>query len=152
MSIKIYKNILKESDRKKLLKFCKTKIEDLGSDWPGLQSKNNLHINPEVNLFNEILINKYIKGYSIQHQWVNYTEGDVINWHNHPISKLSAVYFLKNPDNLGTLFRDDKYSYDKITFTKCPENSLLVFDSKKTHSQPCSPKKIKRYTIAVDLI
>jgi hypothetical protein len=152
VSIKIYKNILKESDRKKLLKFCKTKIEDLGSDWPGLQSKNNLHINPEVNLFNEILINKYIKGYSIQHQWVNYTEGDIINWHNHPISKLSAVYFLKNPDNLGTLFRDDKYSYDKITFTKCPENSLLVFDSKKTHSQPCSPKKIKRYTIAVDLI
>ena len=150
--MKIYKNILSETDRKKLLKFCKSKLQNLGPDWPGLQSKNNLNTYPEVGLFNKLLINKYVKGYSIQHQWVNYTEGDVINWHNHPISKLSAVYFLKNPDNLGTIFRNEKYNYDKITFTKCPQNSLLVFDSKKIHSQPCSPKKIKRYTIAVDLI
>jgi len=150
--MKLYKNILLETERKKLLKFCKTKLKNLGPDWPGLQSKNNLNIYPEVDLFNKLLVSKYVKGCSIQHQWVNYTEGNIINWHNHPISKLSAVYFLKNPDNLGTIFRNEKYSYDKITFTRCPQNSLLVFDSKKIHSQPCSPKKIKRYTIAIDLI
>jgi len=152
MFIKIHKNILKEIERKKLLKFCKKQVKDLGPDWPGLQSKNNLHTFSELSHFTKLMTSVYLKGYQIINLWANYTEGDVINWHNHPISKLSAVYFLKNPDNLGTLFRDDKYSYDKITFTKCPENSLLVFDSSKTHSQPCSPKKIKRYTIAFDLI
>lgn len=150
--MKLYRNILKEKERKKLLKFCKTKLEYLGDSFPGLQSKNNLHTFPELNEFIEILLQKYAKKYNIQACWINYSEGDIINWHNHSNVKLSAVYFLQNPDSLGTIFRNEKYNYDKITSTKGPQNSLLVFDSKKTHSQPYSNKKIKRYSIAVDLI
>ena len=50
------------------------------------------------------------------------------------------------------MFRDERYSWDKIISTKGPQNSLLVFEGHKVHSQPYSPKKIKRYTIAIDLI
>ena len=150
--MKLYKNILPEVERKKLLKFCKTKLEDFGDNWPGLQSKNNLHAYPEMDFFVNSLLNKYMKGYKIETSWVNYSEGDIINWHSHPTAKKSVVYFLKNPDSLGTIFRNEKYNYDKITSTKGPQNSLLVFDGKKTHSQPYTHKKIERYTIAVDLI
>ena len=148
--MKLYRNILQEKERKKLLKFCKTKLENFGDNWPGLQ--NNLHTYPEFNLFIKTILNKHLKNYKVETAWVNYSEGDIINWHSHPTAKKSAVYFLQNPDNLGTIFRNEKYNYDKIISTKGPQNSLLVFDGSKTHSQPYSHKKIKRYTIAVDLI
>ncbi len=150
--MKLYRDILQEKERKKLLKFCKTKLENFGDNWPGLQSKNNLHTYPEFNLFIKTILNKHLKNYKVETAWVNYSEGDIINWHSHPTAKKSAVYFLQNPDNLGTIFRNEKYNYDKIISTKGPQNSLLVFDGSKTHSQPYSHKKIKRYTIAVDLI
>jgi len=150
--MKLYKNILKENDRKKILKFIKTKVRYFGKNVPGLQTEMNLHHYPEMSVFYKTLLNKYIKNMTIQNSWGNYCEGDEINWHNHPTCRLSAVYFLKNPDSLGTIFRNEEFNYDKIISTKCPENSLLVFDGGKTHSQPYSPKKIKRYTIAVDLI
>ena len=149
--MKLYKNILSEVERRKLLKFCKTKLENFGDNWPGLQSKNNLHSYPQMNTFVNTILKK-VKDYKIETSWVNYSKGDFINWHRHPTAKLSAVYFLKNPDSLGTIFRNEKYNYDKIISTKAPQNSLLVFDGSKTHSQPYTHKKIERYTIAVDLI
>ena len=64
--MKLHKNILSEVERKKLLKFCKTKLEDFGDAWPGLQSKNNLHTYSEMNFFVNTLLNKYMKGYKIE--------------------------------------------------------------------------------------
>ena len=76
--MKLYKNILSEVERKKLLKFCKTKLENFGDNWPGLQSKNNLHSYPQMNTFvNSIL--KKVKDYKIETSWVNYSKGDFIN-------------------------------------------------------------------------
>ena len=150
--MKLYKSVLEEKERKKLLKFVKTKVRYWNDKVPGLQTPMDLHTHSETNSFYNKILNKYFKGMTIQYSWANYSEGDIINWHNHPAAKISAVYFLKNPDNLGTIFRNEKYNYDKITSTKCPENSLLVFDASKTHSQPYSPKKIKRYSIAIDLL
>jgi hypothetical protein len=150
--MKLYKNIVEEKDRKKLLKFVKTKVKYWNDKVPGLQTPMDLHTHPETQHFYKKILQKYFKDMSIQYSWANYSEGDIINWHNHPAATISAVYFLKNPDNLGTIFRNEKYSYDKITSTKCPENSLLVFDASKIHSQPYSPKKIKRYSIAIDLL
>ena len=150
--MKIYKNILTEKERKKLLKIVKTKVKYWNDKVPGLQTPMDLHTHPETQYFYNKVLQKYFKDMSIQYSWANYSEGDIINWHNHPTAKKSVVYFLKNYDNLGTIFRNEKYSYDKITSTKCPENSLLIFDASKTHSQPHSPKKIKRYSIAIDLI
>jgi len=149
---KLYKNILKESDRKKILKFVKTKVRYFGKNVPGLQTEMNLHYHSEMSVFYKILLDKYMKNMNIQNSWGNYTEGDIINWHNHPTCKYSAVYYLQNPDSLGTIFRDEEFNYDKIISTKCPENSLMVFRGGIVHSQPYTPKKIKRYSIAVDLI
>jgi len=149
---KLYKNILKESDRKKILKFVKTKVRYFGRNVPGLQTEMNLHYHSEMSVFYKILLDKYMKNMNIQNSWGNYTEGDIINWHNHPTCKYSAVYYLQNPDSLGTIFRDEEFNYDKIISTKCPENSLMVFRGGIIHSQPYTPKKIKRYSIAIDLI
>ena len=150
--MKLYKNILKENDRKKILKFIKTKVRYFGKNVPGLQTEMNLHYHSEMSVFYKILLDKYMKNMNIQNSWGNYTEGDIINWHNHPTCKYSAVYYLQNPDSLGTIFRDEEFNYDKIISTKCPENSLMVFRGGIVHSQPYTPKKIKRYSIAVDLI
>jgi len=150
--MKLYKNILTEKERKKLLTFVKTQVRDLSPKCPGLQTLMDLHTFDETKHFYNLVMSKYFKNMTIENSWGNYCEGDEINWHNHPTCKLSVVYFLKNSDSLGTMFRDERYNWDKITSPKCPQNSLLVFDGNKIHSQPYSPKKIKRYTIAIDLI
>ena len=151
--MKLHKDILTEKERKKLLNFVKTQVKDFGPKAPGLQSTMDLHTHKQTQNFFKILLDKYFKGLTIENAWANYTKGDEFNWHNHPTCHLSAVYFLQNPDSLGTIFRNQEYEYyDKIIFTKCPENSLLVFEGGRVHSQPISPKKINRYTIAVDLI
>ena len=64
--MKLYRNILQEKERKKLLKFCKTKLEDFGDNWPGLQSKNNLHTHPELNFFIKTILNKHLKNYKVE--------------------------------------------------------------------------------------
>ena len=150
--MKLYKNVLEEKERKKLLKFVKTKVRYWNDKVPGLQTPMDLHTHAETQYFYKKILQKYFKDMSIQYSWANYSEGDIINWHTHPTSIISAVYFLKNPDSLGTIYRNEKYIYDKIISTKAPQNSLLVFDGSKTHSQPYTHKKIERYTIAVDLI
>ena len=150
--MKLYKNILTEKERKKLLTFVKTQVRDLSPKCPGLQTLMDLHTFDETKHFYNLVMSKYFKNMTIENSWGNYCEGDEINWHNHPTCKLSAVYFLQNSDSLGTMFRDERYNWDKITSPKCPQNSLLVFDGNKVHSQPYSPKKIKRYSIAIDLI
>ena len=68
--MKLYKNILPEVERKKLLKFCKTKLEDFGDNWPGLQSKNNLHAYPEMDFFVNSLLNAGIGKLFKENIWV----------------------------------------------------------------------------------
>ena len=57
---KIYKNILNKKEQKDLLAFVKTKIQSLGEDYPGLQTKSDLHTYKELNPFLR-KINKHIK-------------------------------------------------------------------------------------------
>ena len=59
--MKLYKNILKEKDRKKILKFVKTKVRYFGKNVPGLQTEMNLHSYFEMSVFYKTLLNKYIK-------------------------------------------------------------------------------------------
>ena len=145
---KIYKNILNKKQRKDLLVFVKTKIEDLGEDYPGLQTKNNLHMYKELHPFLN-KINKHIKSNKINMCWCNYTDGSNILWHNHEGLKYSMVYYLKNPKKLGVMFKNGKHS---IKYTEGLENSLVIFDGSKIHSAPNYHKKINRYTIAIDII
>ena len=144
---KTHKNILKNKERKSLLKFVKSKVKDLGPLFPGLQSEPNLHEYKEINVL-LTKINKLITPYCIQKCWANYTDGSYITWHKHP-SKYALVYYLYSPENLGVMFLKE---HNKIEYTKGLENSIVMFNSNKIHSAPNSPKKINRYTISWDLI
>jgi hypothetical protein len=143
----IYKNILKEQERLKLLEFCKTQVKDLGDKFPGLQSPPNLHKNKELKTFLS-KIKLIIHGYQIKSCWVNKLTGEDLCWHQHPNVDLSLVYYLKNKSNIGTMF---KKSETKVIIKKCPQNSLLTFDSNLIHSSPLHLPE-ERYSIAIDVI
>ena len=148
MNLEIHKNILTKKEQKDLLAFVKTKVQNLGENYPGLQTKNNLHMYKELNPFLR-KINKHIKSNKIDMCWCNYTDGSYISWHNHEGFKYSIVYYLKSPQKLGLMFKNGKYG---IKYTEGLENSLVIFDGSKVHSMPNSHKKINRYTIAIDII
>ena len=148
MNLKTHKNILSKKEQKDLLAFVKTKVQRLGEDYPGLQTKSDLHTYKELHPFLK-KINIYIKSNKIDMCWCNYTDGSYISWHNHEGLKYSIVYYLKSPQKLGVMFKNGKYG---IKYTEGLENSLVIFDGSKVHSMPNSHKKINRYTIAIDII
>ena len=145
--VRIYKNILLKKDRLKLLKFVKKIVKDLGPDFPGLQTDPNLHTYKEILPLLKT-IKKHLKGYTIQKCWSNFSEGNYIAWHSHPDCDISMVYYLKNKSDIGTVF---KKQGSEVDVKKCPENSLLIFNSKLVHSVPYHLKE-ERYSITFDLI
>lgn len=153
MNFKTYKNILNKNEKINLFKFVKKELKDLGETFPGLQTECYLHERKEMKDFVE-KINKYIKPYKIFKCWGVLSEGKEIYWHNHIGYKYSFVYYLKNPEKAGTMFLNLKKreNHDFISYSKGEENSLLKFDSSLYHSTPNTHKKIKRYTIAFDVI
>ena len=125
--MKLYKNILTEKERKKLLRFVKTKVKYWNDKVPGLQTPMNLHTHPETQHFDKKMLQKYFKDMSIQYSWANYSEGDIINWHNHPASVISAVYFLKNPELMKKQISDCEETLNKIrSKTSSSDESALV--------------------------
>tara|TARA_R100001132_G_scaffold18401_1_gene16190 strand:- start:20 stop:457 length:438 start_codon:yes stop_codon:yes gene_type:complete len=142
---KVRKNILNTKEKNKLLKFVKTKVKSIYG-CPGLQTDSNLHTYREMDYFLDKIKNE-VKNYRIVKCWGNYTDGSYSAWHDHP-SKYALVYYLYSPENLGVMFRKEN---DTIEYTKGLENSIAMFNSNKIHSVPNSPKKINRYSIAVDL-
>jgi hypothetical protein len=142
---KVRKNILSTKEKNKLLKFVKTKVKSI-EGCPGLQTDPNLHTYREMDYFLDKIKNE-IKNYHIVKCWANYTDGSYIAWHEHP-SKYALVYYLYSPENLGVMFQKEN---NIIEYTKGLENSIVMFNSNKIHSVPNSPKKINRYSIAVDL-
>ena len=93
--MKIYKNILKEKEKRKILNFIKKEVKDLGDNHPGLQTPSNMHVRPEMKPFVEA-VQKYIKPYQIFKCWGVCSVGDTICWHTHPNSRCSFVYYLLN--------------------------------------------------------
>ena len=60
--LETHKNILTKKEQKDLFNFVKTKLQKLGKDYPGLQTKSNLHTYKELRPFlkkiNTQLLNK----------------------------------------------------------------------------------------------
>ena len=143
-----HKNILTKKEQKDLFNFVKTKLQKLGRDYPGLQTKNDLHTYKELHPFLK-KINKHIKPNKIDMCWCNYTDGSYISWHTHENIKYSIIYYLKSPKKLGVMFAKNRSG---IEYTEGLENSLVMFDGSREHSVPNSHKKMNRYTIAFDII
>ena len=154
MDIKERLNVLNKNQQSALLKLINKKVSKRpdrgGLSFPCFQTAANLHEYKEANPLIKKL-KKYIsKNFVVTKCWAVYTEGDEITWHQHD-EDLSIVYYLRNKESLGTLFRGkDK----KVISLKAPENSLIIFRGKEIHSPPPKKRgglKMRRYTVALNL-
>lgn len=124
----------------------------------GLQSPSNLHkIVAQKKYFN--FYKKISKCINPENQfkleivksWINHQDKNTPqNWHRHSYCTMTCVYFLTNPEGLGTEYQIDT-SGGPIRFScKMKENSLLCLPGKLLHSAPAVKNKKERYSIAVD--
>ena len=152
-NIKVYKNVLTESERKQLLKISKKYIKKIGVH-PGLQSENIIEIylrsRGEGHLIDKIVQKAKLHKLKTNHRtfWFNYSDPsmDYINWHSHgPNIRRGLVYYLENPENLGTMFKIDGKEYQ----IKGEENSVIVFDTKIEHTFP-NNVTLRRTSVAMD--
>ena len=149
--IEYYKNILDKKTKQKVFNYVKKEVKDLGEDYPCFQTDPDLHIKPEMKEFVDI-VSKYVEPYTIRKMWCVCSIGDAFAWHDHSKYKYSFVYFLHNPDKVGTMFKKPSKHNNKVTYSKGDENTMIKFDASLTHSPPNTYKRIKRYTIAFDVI
>jgi len=147
MDIEKHFNVLNQKEQSSILNLVDKRLTQM-PDGPGLQTYHDLHYCEELKPLIEEL-KKYIPGNFIIHKcWANHTDGGYINWHLHK-SDLSVVYYLKNKESIGTIFRIN----DKEILLEGPENSLVIFKN-ELHSVPPRKRgtpKINRYSIAFEL-
>ena len=165
MKYHIIKNVLTNQERKKLIKDCQPylmtgkEMSDMlfkekniiTGRYPGRQTREYLHTIPcfqlPINKILRAISEEFKRSFVLQMSWINWTNGNKedINWHNHPYTNYSAVYYIKTFPffNNGTLFEDG--------FIKSPQNSVLIFPAEIKHTAPSSPLRFDRYTMALDL-
>lgn len=145
--MELFKKILLEKERIKLLDVVKNKVKKIGPTFPGLQTSNTLHKHKSM----EILLKKlkpYHKKYNIINCWANFSKGNFMCFHKHENFDENMVYFLENKCNMGPMFKKEN---SEIEVTKCPENSLLIFNNDMLHSAPCHLPQ-DRYSIAFEMM
>lgn len=154
--IKVYKNVLTDSERKMLVESSKKYLKKISPDHPGLQSVNYLDRLFKINQDKDasFLIDKLIKKSKLNNLkmrdcWVNYTDLNekYTCWHVHQGIKKSLVYYLDNPENLGTIFRDDREQCQISGM----ENSMILFDPDIEHTVPYNIS-LPRLSIAMDFV
>jgi uncharacterized protein (TIGR02466 family) len=104
--------------------------------------------------------------YKISAGWFNYyNKGDYQEFHIHPSSYFSAVYFLKNPKGSGRLIfknplnkmlplknlKYNEFSYETCSYNP-PERSLIIFQSDLWHMVEKCKNVTPRITTAFNLI
>jgi hypothetical protein len=148
----VFNNVLTENERFTLLKESKPLLEKLSESHPGLQTKSDFHLKlDQKGLFypiQKILKKSKVNG-NINKCWVNYTDENIkyISWHKHQNIKNTLVYFIENPENVGTIFRIN----GKEMQVKASTNSLITFPPSIEHTVPNNITK-PRYSLAIDLI
>ena len=147
MDIKKHLNVLNKKEQASILKLIDKHLTRI-PNCPGLQTYPDLHNHDELKPLIDRL-KEYITGnFTVDKCWANHTDGGYTNWHLHK-SDLSVVYYLKNKEAIGTIFRIN----DKIVSVEGPENSLIIFKS-ELHSVPPRKRgtpKMNRYSIAFEL-
>ena len=147
-------NIFTNIQRKDLLNKSKPFICHIPGH-PARQTKPNLHYNPSLGVYFQILKER-IKNdprignlnFEIVGSWLNEDRGkkEDICYHKHS-ADYTCLYYIKTLPyfNSGTLFAD-------YGFVRAKQNSLLIYPGNLIHGTPSYPFHfIKRYTLAVDL-
>jgi hypothetical protein len=67
--------------------------------------------------------------------YMQYEKGDYVKWHNHPLSTLSAVYFLDLKDNKDAV--SFKTLDGSFHIPNVKEGDILIFPSLMVHSTMC---------------
>jgi hypothetical protein len=120
------------------------------------QSYNNMHFIYEDDKYFDIFLRKLVNEvgkYSKNKMemtscWFNVCKEDSnFGFHDHPASDLTCVFFLKNCNENGTIFKFENTLLQLLV----KDNSLVFFDPSLTHSVP-EWKGSDRYTIAADFI
>jgi hypothetical protein len=152
MEISQHLHILSKKQQSALLKLIDKKLvripADPGKYYPGLQTYPDLHRSKELKPLIKSLKDYIHEPFIVTKCWANHTDGGYTSWHSHT-ADLSAVYYLKNKESLGTLFRIN----NKISSFEAPENSLIIFKH-QTHCVPARKKGapiINRYSIAFEI-
>ncbi len=152
MDISEHRHILNKKQQSALLKLINKKLvrvpADPGKYYPGLQTYADLHLSKELQPLIKSLKDYIHESFIITKCWANHTDGGYTSWHSHT-ADLSVVYYLKNKESLGTLFKVN----NKIISFQAPENSLIIFKH-QTHSVPPRKKgtpKLNRYSIAFEI-
>ena len=147
MDIKEYLNVLNQKEQSSILKLVDKKLTKIPT-CPGLQTYPDLHSYEELKPLLERLKEYITENFTVNKCWANHTDGGYIFWHVHK-SDLSVVYYLKNKEALGTMFRIN----DKIIRPEGLQNSLIIFKN-ELHSAPSIKRgepKIDRYSISFEI-
>ena len=151
-NIRIFHNILTEYERKLLLEEITPLLYKIQGSFPGLQTNPDLHfLLMQKGIFNLILkIQKKSKiSGTISKCWGNYSDETMqyCSWHIHPNTKNTIVYFLENPENLGTICRKNGKEFQ----IKAPTNSAISLPPSMEHTFPYNITK-PRYSLSIDFV
>ena len=136
--IKIYRNVLTEDERLELIRDSNKYLIKFPEN-PNLQSPSNSH-----EKFNEQSLKSIQKlldkiGFtSILRCWSTYMNPKKIEgcWHKHPVN-LTSIYYMENPESLGTVFRVDNKEFR----IDVPTNTLVVIPGYIDHNVPMNITK-----------
>lgn len=153
----IYKasEIISEKDNNKLIKRClavKEKVSRGGTHWmsPVYNTMNSYDLNtdkafqPLINIVTHH-VHEFTKAYGsddkykCSNAWVNvYKKGDYQEFHTHPKSIFSAVYFVKAPEGSGSLILSNPNCPDMLPIQNIREDNSLNFETCSYKPEPRS--------------
>ena len=137
--IDVYHNVLSEEKRLRLLSEVKRHYQQLEGGFPSYQTHPDLHlhISPDIlQVFQELTkFTRVCKCWSL----FTHVSGES-EWHTHQFER-SSVYYLYNPEGLGTEFDDGRIDY--------PQNTLITFPGHLRHRPPDHINK-PRHSFVID--
>lgn len=74
--------------------------------------------------------------------YIQYEQGDYVKWHNHPLSTMSAVYYVDLPETKDVIsFKS--FDGEHVYRPEVKEGDVLFFPSTMPHSTICTSEKGK---------
>jgi len=144
--IKIHRNVLTEEERLGLIKDSNKYLIKFPIS-PNLQSEPDLHKKLNEHSLKSIqkLLDK-IGFTSILSCWSTYIDPIKVEgcWHKHAVN-LTSIYYMENPESLGTVFRVDNKEFR----IDVPTNTLVVIPGYIDHNGPMNVTK-PRESLVID--